>query len=761
MSEKTVFRINVRAFAEYLFQEGDLGLPLPAGRSAELGRRVHLKLQGRGVEGYRAEVELTHIFPGEKLDLELSGRADGIYEKDGSIHLEEIKSTVRDSTKLRPIPVHTAQLELYGWLYCLEKGVRAVVLDLVYVHRLTSDERVFSTTKTVAELEATYGKAVADFLAWLDGHELYRQNLRDELAALSFPFPDFRSGQQDAAEAVFRTIRDGGILFLQAPTGIGKTMATLYAALKAQGRGYGGKVFYLTAKNAGAAAAEAAIDSLSSKLPHLRSLSLTAKSKICFRTDETGEGRPPCLNCPYGIDYFAKAKRALGELFNHTRFTRARIEELARKYEACPFELSLDLSLYCDVIVGDYNYAFDYGAKLQRFFTRGKTDFVFLVDEAHNLVDRARAMFSGTLSKRRVLEARRSASPAERKILSALNAVLLEAKKTYPLNYEAAQEKAGEGISAAVGKTQEGLDDLIDRGSLSEDLFDFYWELRRLRTVLDNYDGSYRTIVTNRGADFRLDFLCIDPSPQLSLVLRDQRAAVFFSGTLTPASYFAKLLAGDLERQRLELPSPFPPEHFTVTARPVSTRWADRGRNLGRYADLVRETFEKEAGNLIVFSPSFAFQTTLLARLLDGAEPPSEWIIQRPNMSEADKDAFISSFDGRGLRGFAVTGGSFAESIDLSGERLVGVLVFGLGLPQVNVVNDTYRDWFEVKFGDGFDWAYTYPGLNRVIQAAGRVIRSETDRGFLCLVDDRYAGDGYLRLLPEWWDVRVIREPTV
>ena len=769
---KAVFSIDVRDLAERLFQEGSIGVIVSAGRAAQRGIETHRKMQGRGIPGYRAEVALSRVFNGDHLDFELSGRADGVYDKDGITHVEEIKSTRRNTGDLRPggNPVHEAQLSIYGWLYCLEYGRESITLDLIYVHRQGGEERTFSTVRTRAELEESHGRAVQGFLSWLDRHEGRRQELNQELASLDFPFPDFRPGQREAAKEVFRAIRDGGTLFLQAPTGIGKTIAVLYAAVKALGQGFAAKLFYLTAKNSGAAAAEKALAMLARKTPHLRWISITAKSKICFLTGEEGDERPPCDpdTCPFARDYFAKVKTALFEVFDNACFPRPLIEELARRHEVCPFELSLDLSLYCDVIVADCNYAFDYTARLMRYFAMGKTNFAFLVDEAHNLVDRARSMFSERLSKRRILEARRASSPAEKKILSGLNSALLALKDEFSPDYQEVRMTVPAGLHEAVAAAIDGFDELIERGAeYNGAVLELYWELCRLRIVLDHYDESYRTIVSRGRSELLFDFLCIDPSTQIEAVLAGQRAAIFFSGTLSPARYFTSLIAPDMKPELIELPSPFPPENCAwLHWEGLSTRWKDRERNMDLYADVVREVFRTVPGNVIVFSPSFAFQESLVTRVLHGGFTPEGWVLQRPGMTNREKDGYLAAFQegpirsaAPGVRGFAVCGGSLSESIDLIGDRLVGAVVFGVGLPQVSFTNDVIKDFFEAKLGSGYAWAYLYPGLNRVLQAAGRVIRSETDRGFVCLVDERWTSAEYRRLLPAHWDVKPVREP--
>jgi DNA excision repair protein ERCC-2 len=765
--------MSIRSLAERLFQEGSLGEAVPAGRAASLGREAHARLQSRGIEGYRAEVELSRSFQGSHVRLEVSGRADGIYEAEGRIHVEEIKSTALDPAGLAADwqPAHVAQLGLYAWLHALDQGLDEICLDLVYIRRGSGEIKVFESVASLEWLDELYGKAVADFLSWLDCLAAHREELEAGLESLGFPFPDFRPGQKEAAREVFRCIREGGSLFLQAPTGIGKTMAVLYAALKALGRGHAEKLFYFTAKGSGAAAAEKALAILAASLPGLRWISITAKAKICFmRPAAGGEGledlrgwRPPCdpATCPYARDYFSKARRALAEVGDHASLTRTAIEELARKHLACPFELSLDLSLHCDAIVADCNYGFDPGVRLKRYFLGGRTDFAFLIDEAHNLVDRARSMHSGSLSKRRVLEARRTGSPAEKKALSRLNAALLELRRDFPANHEEARPGPPAPVVEALEATVGDLDSLIEGGAtLSPPVLELYWDLVRLAGILSRYDpASHRTLVSKSKGDFRLDFLCIDPSGPLGEVLGNQKAAVFFSATLAPPRYFMRLLAPAPGSRYVDLPSPFPPENCAYLADcRVSTRWKDREGNLGAYSGIVREAFAAVAGNLLVFSPSFAFQEALLSRLLAGGAMPATWMAQGPAMAEAEREAFVKAFEeGRGRRGFAVSGGSFAESVDLVGESLVGIIVFGVGLPQVNATNNLYRDFFEARFGDGYDWAYLYPGLNRVIQAAGRVIRSGTDRGFVLLVDERYATPEYRRLLPPHWELRSLR----
>ncbi len=761
MKEKTRVKIDIRAFAAQLFQEGGLDPLTPSDENpSEEWKTGRAKDEGKNSEE-PTELNLSMLVVSERLELELFGQVGAIYERGELSHIQITKRTRRplNEALADAYPAYNAQLEISAWIYCRQFDKEKIALDLAYIERKDGESILFSSSRTCEELEAKYGPALASYLAWLDGNEAFRLNLLMELEAFRFPFSTFRSGQKELARAVFGAIRDSRVLFLEAPTGIGKTMATLYPALKALGRGYGAKVFYLTAKNSGAAAAESALTLIGETLPHLRWISLTAKGKICFvagegaQTETTFSGgprRPPCRSCPYGNAYYAKAKAALAEASGLTAFTRPVVEELAKRFGVCPYELSLDISLYCDIVIADYNYVFDYSARLQRYFSHGKTDFILLVDEAHNLVDRARAMYSGVLAKRRVLEVRRKAAKPEKAILSKLNAALLSFRKSVEKEGGHVKSEPPFQAAEALARTLDALDVLLETPKgLSEAVLDFYWEARRLRLVLDHYDSGYRTLVSVSASDFRLEFLCVNPGPQLDAALGDQRAAVLFSATLRPAPYFRKLIAPATDAGFLALPSPFPPENCAQFLYPLSTRYTERAGNIDLYAAIVRATFAAAAGNLLVFSPSFAFQRALIARLEAGGEKKDAWIIQKTSMPKNDKAAFIAAFNGEGVRAFAVAGGSFAESVDLIGNKLIGTIIFGLGLPQLNAINEIYRAYFETAYGDGFDWAYLFPGINRVLQAAGRVIRSESDRGFILLVDERYPA--CRRLLPEHW----------
>lgn len=764
MPDLRKIRINIRNLVETVLAEGSLSELSPAVISAVEGIKVHQHYQNRGIKGYEAEVELSDSFRTDNVELLVSGKADGIYtDKSGCIHIEEIKTIKMDPELMETegLRVHWAQVFMYGWFYCRGNSINEAVIDLVYFSRKIKTERIFTRIMTCAELEEFCLPIVEYYLEWQDRLEVRRKGICTSLEKLEFPFENFREGQRNFSKAVYRGIRDKKITFIEAPTGTGKTMAVIFPALKILGEGNAEKIFFLTAKNSGSDAAGKAIDLINESGAGVSRVTITAKAKICFMLDsEKGRLIPPCSpeTCEYARDYFSKIHDALNIIFNENAFSRNRIEQAAKKYKVCPFELSLDIALFSEVVIADYNYAFDYGASLKRFFRQGKRNYVLLVDEAHNLVTRARDMFSGLVKKSEILKVRRGASGDTVKILGGLNKYLLSLKKQFPDGSELALADFPEGLDKKITLALDKLEDLIDRGHrLDGKALYLYWDLFSTRQVLDNYDDSYRTLIRTTKSDLLIELCCIDPSKQLQTVLKQNRAAVFFSGTLQPWDYFSSLISPALEPQFFRLESPFPSGNcLHIVNHKISTRWKDRDAQLSEYTRIVRELISAKNGNMIIFSPSFLFQNRLLDSpgIMDEESSGSEFMVQEPGMIEAERNKFLQNFEkGENVRGFCVIGGSFAESIDLIGGKLTGVVIFGVGIPQVNLYTRTIREYFNSLNGEGYNYSFLYPGINKVLQAAGRVIRSDTDRGFIYLIDDRYAQPGYKKLLPDYWNL--------
>jgi len=561
------------------------------------------------------------------------------------------------------------------------------------------------------------------------------------------------------AVEVYKAIRGGNRLYLQAPTGVGKTIASLFPAVKALGQGLAAKIFYLTAKTPGRAVAEKALDDMRQAGLSLRSVTLTAKEKICFCPPVNCDPHA----CPFARGYFDKVKTALGEMDTIQAFTRPVIEELARKYEICPFEFSLDLSLWVDCIICDYNYVFDPRVYLHRFFDFDIEPYVFLVDEAHNLPDRAREMYSAELDKQTVLELQRSLKPhlpELAKRLNAINKILLEMRKACQAEDKGAlvEYELPEALLKVIREFSQKAEDwlaLNQPAEFRQALLEFYFlSLNYLRTA-EYFDAYYVSYFERQGqSNLKTRLFCLDPGPMLAMPLERSRAMVFFSATLLPIDYFMKLLTGEANHQRRIFQSPFPQKNVCLLIHDrISTKYTQRADSYAAIADTIETTCSAQVGNYLVYFPSYAYLAAVL-ELLKERLPENQLIIQDRAMTETERHAFLERFSAGSqetLVGLAVMGGIFGEGIDLVGERLIGVVIVGVGVPQIGLERDLIKQYFDEQNGSGFAYSYQYPGFNRVLQATGRVIRTETDRGVIVLIDDRFTHARYRQLFPSHW----------
>jgi DNA excision repair protein ERCC-2 len=561
------------------------------------------------------------------------------------------------------------------------------------------------------------------------------------------------------AVAVYKAIRANHRLYVQSPTGVGKTIATLFPAVKALGQGLAAKIFYLTAKTSGRLAAEKALDDMRQANLSLSSVTLTAKEKICFC---------PPVNCDpevcvFARDYFTKVKKALEEIDQVQAFTRPVIKELARRYEICPFEFSLDLALWVDCVICDYNYAFDPRVYLHRFFDSGTEPYIFLVDEAHNLPDRARSMYSAELEKKTVLDLQRVLKPqlpVLAKKLSAINKILLEMRKACQSEGKPALlyfELPEELLSAIRAFNQAAEDWLVmnQPADFRQALLDFYFQCSNYLRTSEYFDTFYVSYFERQGQnDLKAKLFCLDPAPMLAMPLERSQSTIFFSATLLPMDYFMKLLTGAAVHHKRIFQSPFPTENVSLLVHSgISTKYAQRSDSYTAIADAIETVCAAHAGNYLVFFPSYAYLDAVLEQLKERL-PENQLLVQGRGMAEAAREAFLAQFSAGNqetLVGLAVMGGIFGEGIDLVGDRLVGAVVVGVGVPQVCLENDLIKDYFDRQNGSGFAYAYQYPGFNRVLQATGRVIRTETDRGIIVLLDERFTHARYRHLFPTHW----------
>ena len=759
--------VSVRSLVEFVLQAGDLTAGGFQRRDrAQLGTQGHRQVQRSRPEGYEIEVEIAYRVEGADPPMEVRGRIDGLYASEEPVIIEEIKTTTLSLELVHEQhnPLHWAQAQCYAYMYVREHHLSGVSIHLTYYHldngeRSSQKEKTFARYFTLAELETFFDDLIAPYLDWMRKILAWQSRRDQSIQALVFPYEAYRPGQRDMAVAVYKAIRANERLYVQSPTGVGKTIAALFPAVKALGQGLAAKIFYLTAKTSGRLVAEKALDDMRQANLLFKSVTLTAKEKICFC---------PPVNCDpevceFARGYFDKAKRALEEIDQRQAFTRPVIEEIAQRHQLCPFEFSLDLALWVDCIICDYNYAFDPRVYLHRFFDFSTEPYIFLVDEAHNLPDRAREMYSAELDKKTVLDLQRMLKPhlpALAKKLSAINKLLLEIRKACQSEDKQAlveYELPEELLKALRQFNQEAEDWLVlnHPAEFRQGLLEFYFLCNNYLRTAEYFDTFYVSYFERQGqGDLKAKLFCLDPAPMLAAPLDRSQSAIFFSATLLPLDYFMQLLTGDADHPRRIFQSPFPTENVSLLIHnEIATKYAQRADSYAAIASAVETICSARVGNYLVFFPSYAYLAAVL-ELLKERLPERQLLVQDRGMTEAAREAFLAQFSDSNqetLIGLAVMGGIFGEGIDLVGERLIGAVVIGVAVPQVCLERDLIKDYFDHQNGSGFAYAYQYPGFNRVLQATGRVIRTETDRGIIVLMDERFTHARYRRLFPSHW----------
>lgn len=757
----TLIKASVGHLVGYVLRSGSLGggAFTSSDRLVE-GTRGHQKVQQTRPAEYQMEVAVSYLVETEDLALEISGRIDGVLADESGVLIEEIKTTYGELDPERPDnPVHWAQAKTYAYIVAAQNDLETIDVQLTYVQldswELQEDRRTFD----IEELSRFFGDLVARYLRWAQAYHEWGLARDASIAALEFPYSEYRPGQRPLAVATYRAVENQGRLFAQAPTGIGKTISALFPAIKAMGQGHVEKIFYLTAKTVGRTVAEKALDDLRAAGLKFKSLTLTARDKICFKPD--GEDSCDPEQCEFAIGYFDRVNDALEDIFQEDALTRTTIEEKAMQHRICPFEFSLDLSLWVDAVICDYNYVFDPRAYLKRFFQDNAGNYAFLIDEAHNLVDRAREMFSAELYKTQVQGLRRAVAkdhPKLGKRLDEVNKYFNKVRKLCDGEDEAwiDQELPRELLSPLEKLTREA-EDVLKRNLPSpyfQDLIEFYFEVLGFLRIAELFDAHYTTYAEKIGKDVRLKLFCIDPSEQIRQALKRGTSATFFSATLTPLDYFRDILGGEQGDKLLVLESPFPRDNLQLlVADHIGTTFKQRAHTYDEVAAAIAAATSQRPGNYLAFFPSYRYMEEV-AEYFIAAYPQVQILVQETRMSEPAREAFLAGFasdNQETLVGFAVMGGIFGEGIDLVGERLVGAVVVGVGLPQICLERNLIRAYFDAQEIDGFNYSYTYPGMNRVLQAAGRVIRSAEDRGVVLLIDQRFGQSRYQRLFPPGW----------
>jgi len=778
-----LLKTSVRELVGFVLRSGDLvsgGFSRPD-RLVE-GTRAHQQVQRARPADYRAEVPISYLVETDEITLEISGRIDGLLVEDDTVLVEEIKTTEADLDQIAENPTHWAQAKLYAFMVAEQSGLDAIDVQLTYLQLDTYEHRADRRTFAGDELAAFCADLIARYLHWARIYQQWCAERDSSLEALAFPFAEFRPGQRDLAAATYRTINGRGRSFAQAPTGIGKTISTLFPAVKALGLGHAEKIFYLTAKTSGRRVAEKALDDLRGGGARIKSLTLTARDKICFKPNGGSTCDPE--QCEFARGYYDRINDALEDIFAHDAFTRTRIEECAQKHTVCPFEFSLDLAPWADVITCDYNYVFDPRAFLRCFFQDTSGQYAFLIDEAHNLVDRAREMFSADLYKSEIAGIKRlvgKTHPDLSKQLDALNRYFAK------LGRQVEQEGDGKywvspqlptDLMALAHNVLRAAEKVLEQGAALpfwDELIECYFRVLSFERIGELFDEHYTTYTEKQGfdlssaegQDIRFRLFCLDPAHNIRQALGRGCAAVFFSATLSPLAYFRDLLGGEEGDTLLSLGSPFPPEHLRLLlADHIETTYKKRGESYDAIADAIAALVSQRTGNYLAFFPSYKYMEEVATRFAE-AHPSIGLLVQESGMSDRQREAFLAAFDAEPLPaehytvGFAVMGGVFGEGIDLVGERLVGAVVVGVGLPQLCLERDLIRRYFDEREIPGFAYAYVYPGMNRVLQAAGRVIRTASDRGAILLVDRRFAQSRYRQLFPSFWHpVHSVRNPA-
>ena len=822
---KPVSRISVRTLVEFLLRSGDIDMRRQRGPDLEaalLGARIHRKIQKSRKGLYASEVFLKYIERYEDLDIALEGRADGVFgdleadlgadpganpgadlgadpgadlganpgadlgadpgadlganpEADTGLMVEEIKGMYLDVTQMEePYPVHLAQARCYAAMILLERNAppsAEIGIRMTYVNLESEETKFFESRHVFSELKAWFRELLHGWHRWAS-NQFRHSALRDEsMKELQFPFP-YRQGQQKLTAAVYHTIREGKELFLMAPTGVGKTMSCVYPAVRAVGEGHGDKIFYLTGKNETLTAGREAFSILLDRGLDYRIVQITAKEKICPLNE------PSCNpdDCPYAKGHFDRINDAVFDLLkDRALYDRETISHYAEEHKVCPFELTLDLASWCDAILCDYNYVFDPDASLKRFFANGaKGRYIFLIDEAHNLVERGRDMYSASVTKEHVLSAKRAAGKERRRLTKAfeqLNAYMLKMKHRLEEDPDGSalgmpyMSVKGEALEKLVllglrlfTELQTAFENMPGGPALREKLLDFYFELRAFLSAADYLDEHYAPYAEMSGdGEFTVRLFCVTPSLRLSEQLSKGRSAIFFSATLLPVDYFKRLLTVTENPYTIYAPSPFDlKRRLLLVARDVNTSYRNRGEGMYRkVAEYISVTAGAKTGNYMVFFPSYRMLKDVFEIYRREFDCPEvNWVVQSGMMQEADREIFLENFyedPERSLVGFCVLGGMFSEGLDLAGTRLIGAIVVGAGIPQVSSEREILKRSYDEEMGEGFDYAYRYPGMNKVQQAAGRVIRTAEDIGVILLLDDRLLSSSSSRLFPREW----------
>ena len=768
--QKPVIRISVRNLVEFVLRSGDIdnrtaGMDKDA---MQLGSKMHRKIQRQMGADYHAEVSLKYEVPCKGFSIMVEGRADGILTIPQGTVIDEIKGIFRELDMLKePIEVHLAQAKCYAYIYASQNKLEEIGVQMTYCNMETEEIKRFQNVYSYEELNEWFWELIGRYEKWARYQIQWKEKRNTSIKGVEFPFA-YREGQKDLVSSVYRTILRKKKLFIQAPTGVGKTIATVFPAVKAVGEGLGDKIFYLTAKTITRTVAWQAFDTLKEQALRMKVIVLTAKEKICF-CEET-YCNPDY--CPYAKGHYDRVNDAVYELLTTSdEMNREILEEQAKKWQVCPFEMSLDVSTWVDAVICDYNYVFDPNAHLRRFFGDGvRGDYIFLIDEAHNLVERGREMYSASIYKEDFLALKRKVKTEDGKLASRLDACN---KQLLAMKRECEDYLVLNSASHVYVKLLQLMTELerfledCRKEELRKEVLDFYFSVREFINIYERLDENYMIYCEMEpGGRFKLRLFCVNPAKNLGEFLEKGNSTIFFSATLLPIHYYKKLLSTEKDDYAIYAESPFDVrKRLLLLGNDVSTKYTRRGEDMyRRYAGYLWKIANTKQGNYIAFFPSYKFMEEVYRIFVsmaeeNGDEDSVEYVMQSQYMSEEAREIFLENFEEtreKSLMGFCVMGGIFSEGIDLAEDKLIGAVIVGTGLPQVCRERELLKTYFDEQGLRGFDYAYLYPGMNKVLQSAGRVIRTDEDRGVILLLDDRFRDQRYQEVFPREWANTVI-----
>ncbi|WP_162845982.1 ATP-dependent DNA helicase [Seongchinamella sediminis] len=755
----TEFRLSVRDLVAFCHRSGDIDHRYTPSPTGEQGMEGHQRIYRRRPESYLREYPVRYRHQQGDIELQLRGRADGF--DPASALVEEIKTCRVDPGNIPP-PVsrlHLAQARIYAALIAEERSLDEVAVQLTWLNIDTDEEVPLRQSCSRAELRAFLTDTLAAFADWLALLARRRRDRQASLLRLAFPHGEFRRGQRLVAELVYKCIDQGGQAMLEAPTGIGKTAAVLYPALKAMAENKHEALVFVTARTVGRRSAEDCLALMAGAGMQASSLSLTAKESVCFSPGKACHGD----DCPFARGYYDRLPGALAEAIQHGVLDRAAVERIARAHEVCPYQLAQDLLPWVDIVVADMHYVYSLTAGLDRLISGDERRWSLLVDEAHNLPERARQMYSARLSKAELMRAKRSSSPAVRRALERVNRALLALQKEAWGEEVFRQELPAELVNplaevvAAVGRAMADDPRFVPA---NPELMAFYFALLQWLRVAENWGRDYR-LQLQRGdgkQGLSLGLNCLDPSRLLSQRQARAHAVIAFSATLSPQHWMRQLTGLSEAAVCRRLESPFAAEQLRVELETaIDTRYRQREASAPGLARRLARFLREAPGNCIVYFPSYRYLASVLALMQADAPLWAERRLwqQRPGQSLEERDELFQILRSHhNVAAFCILGGVFSEGIDLPGELLSAVAIVGVGLPQVGSERENLRQWYQQAYGAGFEYAYLYPAMQKVDQALGRVVRSATDCGRALLVDTRYGWPAYRSLLPPWWCYR-------